>query len=818
MEKYSLAGKWKIRSTDGKFDLEASMPGSFFQALEESGYWGEHDVFYRENNRQCVELADRDFVFEREFTFEQNIAPEQRVMLEADGLDTLASLYLNDQLVARTDNMHRRYAFDVGALLKNGKNRIRIEFANTIAEITKRDDQRHLWQVGTPVRGANHLRKMYCSFGWDWGPQIPDVGIYRDLRLVTYDSGRLTDVHVVQTHRDGQVELAVEAAIENWSDQNLVAKVEVRDPVGKLVDEKDLAAGEGRLTVEQPQLWWPNGLGEQPLYTIKTSLYAGDKLVHTDDKRLGLRNLTVRREPDQWGESFEFAVNGQSFFAAGANYIPEDVYLNRVTPESRRALLTSCEESHFNCLRVWGGGVYPSDDFFDLCDELGIVVWQDLMFACAIYDVHNPDFYANIEAEVRDNLRRIRHHASLGLICGNNEMEWAFEEWGFPHTKENRAEYIKQYEVLLPQLAAEVCPEVFYWPASPSSGGCFEEPNHPDRGDVHYWDVWHGRKSYTEFRKHYFRFLSEFGFQSFPNVKTVESYTAPEDRNIFSPVMEDHQRNESENGNAKIFHFISDYYRYPKDFASLIYVSQLSQAEAVRYGVEHMRQNRGRCMGSTYWQLNDNWPTASWSSIDYFRRWKALQYAAKRVYAPTLLSIREEPPKAQIHLSHEGWETVSGKISWQLLTLRGECVDSGEQAVEVEGFSSQCIFDLDFTEKLADHADRDRYLSVRFENRKTGETLRACATFVPYKHLDLADPQLSYQVDQENDQLVVRVKAKAFAKFVGLDLKHGDAVFSDNFFDLDAGEERSVTVLSQDVSQEQLAAELVVRSVFDTFE
>ncbi len=375
------------------------------------------------------------------------------------------------------------------------------------------------------------------------------------------------------------------------------------------------------------------------LYTVRAELLNGTRVLDSWEKRIGLRTMEIKRQKDSWGESFEMCVNGVSIFAMGADYIPEDNLLPRVTAERTRRLLEDCKLANYNAIRVWGGGYYPDDWFYDACDELGLVVWQDFMFACAIYEL-TEEFEENIRREVIDNVRRLRHHASLGLWCGNNEMEWQVDDDVYFATHKQKADYIRMYEYLIPKTLREHDPVTFYWPASPSSGGGFDEPNDPNRGDVHYWDVWHGDKPFTEYRKFFFRNASEFGFQSFPCLKTVESFTKPSDRNIFSYVMEKHQRNKSANG--KIMNYMAQTFLYPTDFDTLLYASQLLQAEAVRYGVEHWRRNRGRCMGAIYWQVNDCWPVASWSSIDYYGRWKALHYMARRFYAPVLLSCEEE--------------------------------------------------------------------------------------------------------------------------------------------------------------------------------
>ncbi len=364
----------------------------------------------------------------------------------------------------------------------------------------------------------------------------------------------------------------------------------------------------------------------------------------------------------------------------------------------------------------------------------------------------------------------------------------------------------------------EICSEIDYWPASPSSGGYFDEPNSDNRGDVHDWTVWHGRKPYTEFRQHTYRFLSEFGFQSFPDIKTIHTYTAPEDRNIFSPVMEDHQRNEAENGNGKIMHYIAEYYRHPKDLESIVYVSQASQAECVRYAIEHLRQNRGRCMGTTYWQLNDNWPTASWASIDYFGRWKGLHYCAKRCYDPVLVSIRESRHAAELHLTNDRRTGTRGTVQWRLLTLDGTLLKDGRETVAIPPLTSRQIVSLDLSEDLAGLLARNRYLSVVYEDDADGSLRYATACFVAYKQLDLQAPELQTQVLEQGGELLVQVRAtRSFAKFVVLSLNQDDVVFSDNWFDLDAGQERCVRVNQTRLSRTEIERQLCVHSLVDSY-
>ncbi|MFR0802757.1 MAG: glycoside hydrolase family 2 protein, partial [Suilimivivens sp.] len=470
---------------------------------------------------------------------------------------------------------------------------------------------------------------------------LPDAGIFREVSLLYIAKSRFDSVYITQEHEEGRVTLDFDVALELFTEEdNTRIEVIVTDPEGRTyVPAEGVDPEDYHIVITDPKLWWPRGYGEQPLYQVKLTLFSGDGAVlDTYERRIGLRTLTVNTDKDEWGECFAHEVNGVKIFAMGADYIPEDNLFSRINKERTRKLLSDAAAVNHNSIRVWGGGYYPDDYFFDICDELGLLVWQDFMFACASYEL-DDDFERNITAEIRDNVRRLRHHACLALWCGNNEMETQTLDKAWKPSIKQKYDYIKIFEYIIPHILQEEDPVTFYWPSSPSSGGNYDDPWDENRGDTHYWAVWHGNKPFTDYRNYHFRYLSEFGFQSFPCMQTVETFTEPQDRNIFSRVMEMHQRNTSANG--KIMNYLSATYLYPKDFDQLLYASQLLQADAIRYGVEHFRRNRGRCMGAVVWQLNDIWPVASWASIDYYGRWKALHYAEKRMFAPVMISCEE---------------------------------------------------------------------------------------------------------------------------------------------------------------------------------
>lgn len=809
MKTLFLNGSWQMHEWGTTQFLPAKVPGSVYGDLLNAGKM--EDPFWRGNELDALALMEKDYEYRRDFEMPDWAEQADHLVLHCDGLDTLADISLNGVQIGHADNMHRTWEFDVKGVLQPGQNHLEIHFYSPTKYIRESYRQNRNDGSDYAMTGFPNLRKAHCMFGWDWGPRLPDAGIWRDIRLVGWNTARMESVLVRQSHENHSVRLTF--APEVTADPGSAYTVEYRvlGPDGR---ECAPLSQKTELTLESPELWWPNGYGEQPLYTVQAYLRdENGELLDTWSRRIGLRTMTIRREKDTWGESFAHEVNGVQIFAMGADYIPEDNLLGRVNKERTRRLLTDCAEANFNCVRVWGGGCYPSDDFYDICDELGLIVWQDLMFACAVYSLTDA-FEASIRAELADNVRRLRHHASLGLWCGNNEMELFVAGNTWISRAEQKADYTKMYEYIFPKMLRELDPDTFYWPASPSSGGAFDDPNDPNRGDVHYWDVWHREKPFTEYRKYFFRYASEFGFQAFPTMKTIETFTLPEDRNVFSYVMEKHQRNGIANG--KIMSYLSQTYLYPRDFDTLVYASQLMQAQAIRYGVEHWRRNRGRCMGAIYWQLNDCWPTASWSSIDYGGRWKALHYAAKRFFAPVLLSCEEEGfitqcvsvndqpftlrKSARFSVCNETMEDFEGTVLWTLCTPEGKTLENGSFSVHMAALSARWLDVLEFPQ--ADIYENYLWYSLLDQNGR--EVSSASVLFCPPKHFHFREPQL--RVTCEGD--TVTVTSDAYAQGVEIEALDGDVVLSDNYFDMQPGQ-KCVRILRGQAQQFR------VRSVYD---
>lgn len=792
-----LNSNWFMRKLgEGDFK-KAVVPGTVYTDLLRNKEM--EDPFWKDNEDKALKLMEYDYEYVSGFSCEREVLLCDRILLHFDGLDTLADLYLNGTHLGSTFNMHRIWEFDVTNLLREEDNNLKVIFHSPTRFIREAFAERKTLGSNYAMEGFVHLRKAHCMFGWDWGIRLPDAGIFRPVTLLGINEARIDSFYVTQKHEEKRTALELKVTIKAVTAEKAAADyvVEITSPSG---EKKVYEGSPEKILIENPKLWWPNGYGAQDLYKVKVILKSGGREIDSQEKRIGLRTMTMHRRQDEWGESFAHQVNGVDIFAMGADYIPEDNLLGRINPEVTRKLLEKAKFANFNAIRVWGGGYYPDDWFYDICDELGLVVWQDFMFACGAYDL-TPEFEANIRQEFIDNIKRLRHHASLGLWCGNNEMEMFAAANVFIKTKREVRDYLFMYERILPEVLGEYDPQTFYWPASPSSGGSFDEPNSPDRGDVHYWDVWHGNKPFSEYRKFFFRYASEFGFQSFPSMKTIETFTDDkEDYNIFSYVMEKHQRNGSANG--KIMNYMQQTYRYPTDFKVLLYASQLLQADAIRYGVEHFRRHRGRCMGAIYWQLNDCWPVASWSSVDYCGRLKALHYFARRFFAPLMLSCEEEglmtsgkginsehfafEKSIRLNAANETLKDEEVTVLWSLRNTRAEILRQEEETITVPALTSVWLDKVELPE-VDIYSEYVSYELLSGNKSVSGGSV----IFSLPKYFKYEDPALSCHIDGEE----IIVSAKCYAKSVEILNSEEDLILSDNYFDMDAGEKR-IKILS----------------------
>lgn len=839
MKRTVISDNWTLRLMRGTDTVQAgetlpvTLPATVYGTL--LAHDRMPDPFVGENELAALSVMDNEFVFETTFSLDEEMLSADALTLIFHGVDTLGEIFLNGLALGETNNMHRTWRFDISAVA-SGENTLRVNLHSPTAYIAAANRQVYTGGVAEAMEGFPHLRKAHCMFGWDWGARLPDAGLFRPVEIVAHNKADIHQVSLYQEHiKTGrgvrgyiipEVKLHVTTEIsvyeegepvtlgdvESLMEAGLKVVTQVISPDGavysmeenrrgRIVDEESGTGVQQLVRIADPRLWWPNGYGAQPLYTVRVTLLdeATGSELDVIEKRVGLRILTVNQDPmPDGGKNFAFKVNGLPIFAMGANYVPEDNLLSRVTRERSEKLLKQAVQAGFNMIRVWGGGYYPDDWFYDLCDELGLIIWQDFMFACASYELDDA-FEETILAEITDNVRRLRHHACLGLWCGNNEVETQTIDQAWKPSMKQKSDYIKIFEYLIPRLLSKEDPDTCYWPSSPSAGGNFDNPWAENIGDTHYWAVWHANAPFTEYRKHHFRFVSEFGFQSFPCMDTIASFAEEKDRNIFSRVMEMHQRNTAANG--KLMFYLSANYLYPASFEMVLYATQLMQADAIRYGVEHFRRHRGETMGALIWQLNDIAPMASWSSIDYFGRRKALYYAQRRMFAPVLLSIEdkgeiEQKPwantqpvpvtyTARFHVANETSEVVRGRISWTLADPSSRILASGSEDVTAMPFDGAWVPPMDVADCIPDFDPCTVHLTCVFKDGDE-EKGRADTLFCAPKHYKLADPKLSLRT--EGDEVIVT--AAAYARGVCIMDGGHPAVLSDNFFNMEAGERR----------------------------
>lgn len=804
----NLNGAWQVAREGTEEWLPATVPGCIHTDLLAVGRIP--DPFYRDNEKEVQWVGEATWVYRRRFQVTADLLTRQRVLLRCEGLDTLAVLKLNGREIGRTDNMFRTWEFDVRTSLQLGENLLEISFASPLPYMRERQAQRVLyeWAGEHEPRGRAWLRKQPCNFGWDWGPVLITCGVWRDIRLEAFDDARLGEVLVLQDHSaTGRVGLDVAVTAETLRPIPLTAVVRLSYQGRTVASAKvPLAAGTGRasLVVKRPKLWWPAGLGDPSLYDLRVELLdERGHLLDRADKRIGLRTLKLI-EADK-NTPLQFEVNGVRFFSKGANYIPADAFANRVTPEALRRLVADAVAVNMNSLRFWGGGYYEDEALFDACDEMGVCVWLDFKFACSSYPAFDGAFLENVRLEARDQLRRLRHHACVALWCGNNEIglmtkdQWSDKSMG-------RADYEKLFKETLGREVRELAPQANYVSGS------------PDCGDTHYWEVWHGGKPFEAYRT-LTGFMSEFGFQSFPGPKTVRACTAEEDRSsVMTPVMQWHQRS-SGNGNEKIRAMIPRYFNPPKDFESALWLSQILQGYGIKLGAEYWRQTMPRSMGCVFWQYNDCWPVASWSSVDYYGRWKALHYMARRFYAPVLVSGLEDA-KAQtveVFVTSDRLEPCRATLSWEVTDPAGKSLSRGSTPLEVPPQASRKVRTLELRPLVQQRGADDLLVWLKLE--VGGQTVSDnLVTLGPPKTLKLADPRLTAVVARKGNGFRVSLAAEQPALWAWLELEGVDATFSDNFVHLPAGGRRQILVQpGRSLTKSEFSRALRVRSLYDTY-
>lgn len=772
-----LNGVWRLDSPRYE-NLRVNVPGSVMSALLEHHLID--DPFYGEN-----EVAVREQLFDN-YTFTRNfsLSPEQLEktnFLVLSGIDTVADVFVNDYLVAKLLDMHTDKKIRLDNELLKSDNSIKIVFTSPYRYIEEYDDQGQFASFAVSQPKGPCLRKPHYMFGWDWGPDLADMGIWGGVRILSTDLGYMEDFrHECTFLPDGSVRVDVQVNTVRLGSGVLDVHLSLDSDGTDLHQQLPLEDSVGlSFVLKDPKRWYPIGFGEPTLYNLDITLTAqtGEKQEH--HYRIGIRQIEVDHSADVYGTNFAVSVNGYKVFLKGSCFIPEDSFLSRITPERTKRLLKLIKDFNHNAIRIWGGGYYPAECFYDYCDEHGILVWQDLMFACAAYSMKHEQFKQLIIEETILNIKRIRHHASLAIITGDNECEDGVNGHE-PHLMENYR--VMSLDVLVP-LMKELT-SVYFGRTSPRSVEMFRHQNDLEHYDTHYWQVWCDDQPIEDYEKVYPRMLSEVGHQSLPMLETIGAFAEPKDMTMNSSVMLHHQKREG--CNQRIVNYIREQYGQPETFEDMVYLSQLMQADAMRLCAEHLRCHKERCNGMLYWQLNDCWPGITWSSVDYFFGVKALHYASRRFYAPHLVSVKRGGEQLEIWVSNDTAQTATYMVLYQHLTFDGVLLQEDTVPLMVEAAS--CENALTVFTPFADGRD-DTFVYVCLKDREG--TLLSENYFQAKKDRDISYPTPTLTVRQL-DERSISISSDTFAKSVFVHCPDVDTVLTDNFFCLKAGETKII--------------------------
>ncbi|MCU4157970.1 glycoside hydrolase family 2 protein [Carboxylicivirga sp. A043] len=823
---------WQFSESDKNEWLDAEVPGCIHTDLLNHDLI--KDPFYRLNEHDLQWIDKKDWVYQTTFNIDKYTFNKERISLNFAGLDTYADVYLNNELILKADNMFRGWTVDCKKYIKEGDNKLRIYFHSPIkvgldiydnypyVVQSSANDLAKIGQVPGEKWVSPHVRKAPYQFGWDWGPRLVTSGIWEPITLKAWNTARLDNIHTNQLDISETVALLNSVfEIEAQTSENAELSIFVNN---EELSTKKVQLQEGLHTykvdfeIENPKRWWSNGLGDAHLYKVKGQLKtkAG---IETFEHTLGLRTIELVREDDETGRSFYFKLNGQPVFMKGANYIPNDVFLDRVSPEKYEHIIKSAADCHFNMLRVWGGGIYEKEIFYALCDKYGILVWQDFMFACNMYPGH-PEFLESVKHEAEYNVRRLRNHPSIALWCGNNEILAAWFGWGWKEDNEKKQPdgakamwqaYKDIFLDVLPKAVQAHDPIKQYWASSPQAEDTIRT-NKID-GDEHDWRIWFQDVPFITYHDGAARFVSEYGFQSFPELKTVKKYTIPEDYDINSEVMKSHQR--SFIGNGAIKRYMDNYYRNPKDFESFLYVGLLLQAEGIRTGIEGHRINMPTTMGSLYWQLNDVWPVASWSSIDYFGNWKALQYFTRKAFAPIIAVPDTKTDDLLVYSVSDNFEDKTGHLELTILDFEGKELWSNTNNITVKANTSNIIFKKSLQKLLKGINTSNAVLSTKLfiDNQLTYSTT---SYFKEAKDLSLPQPQVSSSVKKVDKGYEITVSTDKLAKNLYLSYNEAEGWYSDNYFDLLPGQSKTIVFETKEII-EDFNSKLLIRTLDDTY-
>ena len=817
--KYDLGGIWEFRQAGTTSWHPATVPGCVQLDLLNNKLIG--DPFYRSDEDSVQWIDGNDWEYRRVFNLDASMFASPHIDLVFEGLDTYADVYLNDSLIVVADNMFREWIYENAKFrLKTGKNELLIRFPS----ITKRN--RALYdKLSQKLPGDEKVvcRKAAYNFGWDWGPRLVTCGISKPVYLKLYDRVNLLGVQFIQKKITGSA-ATMSAVFTLTSDLPGTGRIMINnDSVQLMAHTCSIDKGKNVIrfdfVIRNPKLWWPSGLGTPYLYPLNYCIYLRDELVAKGKQKTGLRTIELVQQKDSIGSSFYFRVNNVTVFIKGANYIPQDNFPSRVSDSDYRALLTDVKGRNMNMLRVWGGGIYEKDIFYDICDELGIMVWQDFMFACAMYP-GNREFLDNVNAESSENIIRLRRHPCLALWCGNNEIDEGWKNWGwirqYNYSPADSAEvydtYQRIFNVMLQDNVRRLDTLRPYVPTSPMFG--WGNKSSTLSGDTHYWGVWWGKEPFTKYKEVIGRFASEYGFQAFPDPGSFKKFAKPEDLTLGSAVMKVHQKHPT--GSELIDEYMLREFKRPKDFESYAYVSQVLQAEGIKTAIEAHRRAMPYCMGTMFWQYNDCWPVVSWSARDYYGAPKALHYYLYREYDDMLVSPLMEHHRLKVYVVSDRHVASEGRLDIEIRGFDGKVLRDTVYKFKVPSFSSNCVFDIDSAAFLKNMDPRKIVLTAAYSSADEDRKKYGCSFyFVPIKDLALEKPGIIKEISEMPGGYQIRLKTDKLARSVWLSAK-ADGKFSDNFVDIIPGKPVEI-FFSTSYKQKDLPDKLSIRSLYDTY-
>jgi len=795
-----LTTNWQFKNLVESNWLPAEVPGVVHTDLLAAGII--EDPFYRDNEETLEWIENETWVYQTSFDLNEGLLNTQNLQLVFDGLDTYAEVKLNGQHLLNTDNMFRRWTANIKPFAKAKNNLLEIIFTPAVIEDSIKDAKMN---YRLPDVRA-YSRKAPYQYGWDWGPRFVTCGIWRPVKIEGWNEIKIDNYQIVQkevSEEKAEIDFVINLETNPDRIQNPVrVELEIKSQGNSIVTlqielNPDRDKIQIPLSIDTPKLWWCNGLGDPDLYDFDLKLFSGNTILDQRSGHFGVREIELVREKDATGESFYFKLNGQPVFMKGANYIPMDNFTPRVTVEKYENLLNSAVDANMNMLRVWGGGIYEEDIFYDFCDENGILVWQDFMFACNMYP-GDPAFLENVKHEAEDNIIRLRNHPSIALWCGNNEVDEGWHNWGWQkslgYSVEDSTEVWKNYKAVFHQILPEVIqkfdPTRAYHSSSPTIGWGHEESR--QTGDSHYWGVWWGEEPFEIYEQRVGRFMSEYGFQGMPELASIETFTLPEDREIGSGVMQVHQKHPR--GTELIQTYMERDYIVPDDFEDYIYISQLLQAEGIRIALEAHRRAMPHCMGTLYWQLNDCWPVTSWASLDYYGKWKALHYFAKDAFAETLVSPVIEEDELKVYVVSDKTKDYEAALEMKLIDFEGIELWSLEKELTVNAQTSEVVFAVPQANLLKNHDPG----KVVFVAKIFSDDKPICRNLFYFKkvkdlHLPKAEPEIS--VEEVGEGYKLTITSKKLIKNLFLEMPGIEGRFDKNFFDVLPGE--SVVVIYQ---------------------